>query len=405
MAELQGKAQQRLEPDDAGLGLREGQALALLVLGRVVGGDGVDRAVFYALDDGLAVRLGAPGRGEFGEGAVLADRRFVEGEIGRRGVASHRQAAGLGPAHRVHGQRRGQMRRVIPRARELDEADVALDHEDLGDGGDALEAETGRDLSLVHEPARGEARLFRVLDDQQVEGLGVAQGPAHHQGIGDRLGGVGERHGAGRGEQAHLGHALAPEPLGEGAVRVDVDEAGFAPARDHELDQGGVVDHRLGVGQTRHGGDPAGRGREARRHHGFLVFLAGLAQLHPHVHEARGEAVPAAIDGLDALGDAVGEQTGAEIGDRRAFGEQRAGAVEAARRVQKPGVHISRAGRGRRVRRLGCRPTRAGSRGRFLGGDLRGLVHGVRHGAAASAERFCVTASRQAMRTATPDST
>ena len=60
--EFEDQRQQCLDPDDAGRRLGEGQALAFLILRRVVGGDGVDGAVLEPLDDGLAVHLGAQRR-------------------------------------------------------------------------------------------------------------------------------------------------------------------------------------------------------------------------------------------------------------------------------------------------------------------------------------------------------
>ena len=73
--ELQGQGQQGLQPDDPRGRLGEGHALGFLVMGRMVAGDAIDRAVGHCRGDGLAVGLAAQRRGELGEGAVVADRR------------------------------------------------------------------------------------------------------------------------------------------------------------------------------------------------------------------------------------------------------------------------------------------------------------------------------------------
>ena len=93
------------------------------------------------------------------------------------------------------------------------------------------------DLALVHPGIRCQGRLFRVVEDNLAEGLGIRERPAHDQGRGDGLGPVGEADGARRGHQPYLGQLLAGDTLGYRAVGADVDQAdGLGPAF-HELDQ------------------------------------------------------------------------------------------------------------------------------------------------------------------------
>ena len=66
-----------------------------------------------AVDDGAAILLAAQRRRQLGEGAVVADRRLVEREIGRRGVAGDRQRARLGLADGLDRRRGRDMRDVI----------------------------------------------------------------------------------------------------------------------------------------------------------------------------------------------------------------------------------------------------------------------------------------------------
>ena len=75
---------------------------------------------------------------------------------------------------------------VIARAGDLDEPQIALDHDDLGRRRNRREPEPGRDLAFTDLTGPGKARLLRVLDDQEVEGAGVGEDAPHHERVGDR---------------------------------------------------------------------------------------------------------------------------------------------------------------------------------------------------------------------------
>ena len=187
----QGQRQQALQPDDAGLGHVEGQALGVLVVRAVVAGDGVDGAVGHRGRQGLAVPLAAQGRGHLGEGAVVADRRLVQREVVRRRAGRDRQAARFGPADHLQRLGAGDVGHVVAPAGHLDQPQVALDHDDLVEQMVAGETETGRQFAGIHR-AGGEARFLRVLQDDRVHRTGVAEGAAHHLGVGHGLKAVGE---------------------------------------------------------------------------------------------------------------------------------------------------------------------------------------------------------------------
>src|ERR1700749_4947422 len=91
--EFERERQQRLQPDDAAGCGGEGQALRLLILRRVVADDRVDRAVAQTGDDGAAFVFRAQRRRDFREGAVVADGRLVEGEVGGGRIARDGQTA------------------------------------------------------------------------------------------------------------------------------------------------------------------------------------------------------------------------------------------------------------------------------------------------------------------------
>ena len=178
VVQFERQRQQRLQPDDAAGRRAERQALQILVPRRVVAGDRVDRAVAQTLDDGAPVALAAQRRRQFREGPVIADRGLVQREIGRGGIAGDRQPGRLGLADRVDRRLGRDMRDVIARAGDRDEAQIALDHDHFGHRRDRRQAEPRRDLALGDLAGGGEARLLRVLDDELVEAAGIGQAGA-----------------------------------------------------------------------------------------------------------------------------------------------------------------------------------------------------------------------------------
>ena len=94
------------------------------------------------------------------EGAVGADVVLVEREVVDRHAASHGQPVAPWRADDVEALARRRSGRVIAAAGELDEANVALEHDGLGRLRDAGKAQPGRDLALVHHAVLGEVGIF-----------------------------------------------------------------------------------------------------------------------------------------------------------------------------------------------------------------------------------------------------
>ena len=109
----------------------------------------------------------------------------------------------------------GDLGGVVAAAGQRGEAEVALEHDDLGLARDAGEAEPGRDLALVHDAGADEVGSAAWCMIERAEIAGIGQRAAHHGGVGDRVAAVGEGDGAGLAQQAELGHLLAGEALGE----------------------------------------------------------------------------------------------------------------------------------------------------------------------------------------------
>jgi hypothetical protein len=67
------------------------------------------------------------------------------------------------------------------------------------------------------------------------------------------------------------------------------------------------------------------------------VLGAGLAQLHAHVDEARGEAQPGEVHGFDI---AAGRKIGTERRDPVFFDQKVAALIEPTRGIKQPGVAV-----------------------------------------------------------------
>ncbi len=237
------------------------------------------------------------------------------------------------------------MRDVVAGAGDLDEAQVAFDHDQFGHRRDRRQAEPGRDLALGDLAGGGEARFLRVLDHELVEAAGIGQEAPHDERVRDRLDPIGKADRAVRGQQPDLGQLASLQPLGRGGVGVDFGELHLARAPRQEFDDRDVVDRRLGVGQRHQGRDAAGRRGPAAAFDRLHVLGAGLAQLHAHIDEAGRETQAGEIDGFDIAADLRADSR-PERRDAVALDQQIAALIEPALRVEQPRVAVQAAGDG-----------------------------------------------------------
>ena len=126
MQQAHGGGQQRLQGHRAGRGLLERQAFAFFVLRRVHGTDHVDQAGRHGLDHGDAVILGAQGRLDLEEGAVVAHVQFVQRQVVDRDTCGDVQTLRLGAFQNRQGHRAGNLVRVVAHARHLNEGQIAF---------------------------------------------------------------------------------------------------------------------------------------------------------------------------------------------------------------------------------------------------------------------------------------
>ena len=147
--------------------------------------------------------------------------------------------------------------------------------------------EPRRDDALVDDALADERLVLAVRDDDGVELLGVVHDQPHHARVLHALAVVGEGHGALGEHVAHLGERLALEADGERADRVHAHLAALGGALDDEAHRAALVADRVGVGHARDRGEAAVRRGARAARDVFLVLVAGLAQVHVHVDEAR----------------------------------------------------------------------------------------------------------------------
>ncbi len=325
------------EADRAVRGFGERMPLHLDVLGIVVRHDDVDRAVRDRVDDGAAVVLVAERRGELHEGTVLGDVELVQRQMGDRGRRGHVEPFGLGCPEGRDRMGAAHQGGVVAAARQADEAQVALQWDELGLPRDARKAEAARRLALVHHATADEFRILRLVHDEGAEIAPVGEGAAHHPGARERGAAVGEGNRAGFLEEADLGRLAAGEALRQRRHRQHADTRRVAGAAQQEVDEGGVVDDRIGVRLDHDRGDAAGRRREARARQRLAVFVARLAGVDEHVDEARRGDEPTGLDDLGPVRNR-GRRSGIGGGDAAVLDHHVARAVDAAGGIDDAGV-------------------------------------------------------------------
>ena len=218
----------------------------------------------------------------------------------RRDLGGDPHAARLGLGDRLDRLARGQVLDVDPALLVAGDRRVARDHRRLRDRRDAGQPEPRGDLALVHHAGARQARVLLVQREHAAAEPLVLERLAQDRGAVHRPAVVGEAERAGVGQLGHLGQRVAVEPARDRGEEADRD-ARLAPRRLAQRAQhGGVVDHRVGVGHRDDGDEAAGRRGAGAGVEVLLVLLAGHAQVHVRVDEAREQVAALAVDQLGA---------------------------------------------------------------------------------------------------------
>ena len=142
--------------------------------------------------------------------------------------------------------------------------------------------------------------VLAVVEDRQSEHLRVFDRAVHELVGLDAEAVVGEGDDARLLERAVWGELLALHADGDAAGGIDVDRGGGRDGFD-QRDGAGVVHDGRGVGHAHDGSESAGGGGLRTGEDGFLVRLAGLAEMHMDVHEAGAHDEARGVDDLRGL--------------------------------------------------------------------------------------------------------
>ena len=188
-------------------------------MGRVVGDDAVERAVFEALDNGEAVFFFADGRVDLGVRIEGGDDFVGQCKVVRAGLRRHLHAARLGLADELHAAVSRDVADVHGDIEALRKADLAGDDDVLRRADAALEPRERRIVPLVDDAAVDERLVLAVAEADEPEVGGVLHGVCHEPRAHDGLAVLAERHRARRLHAADGSKLLALLPLGDGADR------------------------------------------------------------------------------------------------------------------------------------------------------------------------------------------
>jgi hypothetical protein len=273
----------------------------VLRVGRVIGRDGIERAVRQTGAAGVAIFGGAQRRRNLGVGVVAGSRFVGERQVMRRRFGRDADSPLPRLPDQIHGAPGGHVGHVQVGARDLRQDQVSRDVGDLGDRRISGQTQARGHRAFVDHAVADQRAVFRVGDHRRADELRVLEDVAHHAAIHDRLAVVAERHRSRFDQRGHLGHGGALEAPRGGGHRVHAGGRVVIGAIEDEVRHRGVVVDRMRVGHARHR-------REAARHRGasaaadvFLVLLPRLAQMAVHVDEAGRHPAPLHVEDLGAL--------------------------------------------------------------------------------------------------------
>ena len=179
----------------------------------------------------------------------------------------------------------------------LGQDDVPGDHDLLGRGGDAGQAEPLCDPALVHRPALEKGPVLAVVDDESTGFVRGGHGPAHDPAVCDGPSVVRKSDRTRRDEAGHVDELRAlraPRHRGDGQDVGQTGPPGFG--QDALRDLGPVVDG-IGVGHGADRRESAADGRPDAGGDGLLGLVTGFPQMDVEVDEAGDKDETAGVDG------------------------------------------------------------------------------------------------------------
>ena len=219
----------------------------------------------------------------------------------RGGLAGHLNASGLTGTHELETVSGGDVLDVQLGTGQLGDLDVAGDLELLAGSRPALESQTGRDLALVDLAVADQVLVLAVAHEDLAEHLAVVHAATEHARALHAATVIGEGDGAVGDHIAHLGHGLALKTAGHGARRIDAAVADLGSTGLDELHDGAVIGDGIGVGHGAHAGKAALGSCAGTALDVLFDLVAGLAQMHVHIHQTGDEVLAGKVADLGSL--------------------------------------------------------------------------------------------------------
>ena len=256
---FQGQPEQQFEAGGTRLGFGKRQRLGISIHWRVIAHQGIDGAVCKSGAQRVSVAH-LPQRWRQSHGGVeVADVDVGQMELVDADVAGDRQALGLGAPHQFHARRAAQAADVHPSAGVAHQFEQGVERDGFGNHRHAAQTHAGGQGPLGGHAA-AQVAVLSAQPGGVAKGRGVLQRAVQHQCVVQRDLSVREADAAGLRQFGHLGQHLAGQPPCERSQRIQVRLVEVARAKLQHLDQAGLVQRRVGVGQAHQAGHAAGCG-------------------------------------------------------------------------------------------------------------------------------------------------
>ena len=268
---------------------------------RVIGGNGVDRAVSDSLQQRLSMLLRAQRRIHFQIRGERLHGLIAEGNVMGRHLAGDVNAGGARLANRGDRPGGGDMRDMQMRARHAGQDHVAGHHRLLRRRGNPAHAQKSGVKPLVHDAAVGEIQILFMGDHRHAQHRRILHRPAHQLPVRHGLTVIADAHAA-RGTK--IGQLRQLFPFQGPAHRTDrIHPARAIPRRlgDDHLRYGPLVVRGKGVGHRADSGVAARYGCASSGGDGLLVLLPRLAQVRVQIDESRDDDEARGIDHFSSL--------------------------------------------------------------------------------------------------------
>src|SRR5450759_327561 len=284
------------QADDSIRRVGELSLLFVVVVGRVIRSDEIDRSVLHAIAQRFDILRGAKRWIHLRVRVVPPNALLRQREMVGADFRSDSYPALLPPANQLDGSLRAHVREVNVPARQPCEEDVADDHDLLRFRLNPLEAELRADDPFVHRSARRERWLLAMVDHGNLEGARVLERRSHQLRARDRLAVIADRDRAGAHHLPEFGQRLPFLTDRDRADRIYARRLGSLRLADDEAHRRLVVGDRISVRHRANRGESSGRGGPRSGRDRLDIFAPRLPQMTVNIDEARRDDESGTVD-------------------------------------------------------------------------------------------------------------